>query len=143
MYHPVVIVHRDPDSSNEFETFGEIEVIDFDYGAVDLRSEDEFREWATSHLEEARLVRIRCGDEVADRIITIVADTASNYDHPVPAITYDQLADRDDLIVAKEELQTLYDYQQTRNDDENAQDLHGLDTAITVLGKLIERLPHE
>jgi hypothetical protein len=49
---------------------------------------------------------------------------------------YDQLADTDDLIVAKEELETLYDYEQNRGDE---QLLHGLDTAITVLSKLIER----
>jgi hypothetical protein len=52
---------------------------------------------------------------------------------------YDQLTDRDDLIVAKEELETLYDYEQNNGDDAT---LHGLDTAITVLRKLIERLPN-
>lgn len=52
---------------------------------------------------------------------------------------YDQLTDRDDLVVAKEELETLYDYEQNRSENEST--LHGLDTAITVLGKLIERLP--
>ena len=51
---------------------------------------------------------------------------------------YDQLTDRDDLIVAKEELESLYDYEQNHGDEKR---LHGLDTAITVLGKLIERLP--
>lgn len=52
---------------------------------------------------------------------------------------YDQLTDRDDLIVAREHLETLYDYEQNRHDNDDT--LHGLDTAITVLGKLIERLP--
>jgi hypothetical protein len=52
---------------------------------------------------------------------------------------YDQLTARDDLIVAKAELETLYDYEQNHGDDAT---LHGLDTAITVLGKLIERLPN-
>jgi len=51
---------------------------------------------------------------------------------------YDQLTDRDDLIVAREELQTLADYTQN-NWDENA--LHGLDTAIAVLSALIQKLP--
>lgn len=48
--------------------------------------------------------------------------------------------DRDDLIVAKAELGTLYDYEQNHADDAT---LHGLDTAITVLSKLIERLPEQ
>ena len=55
--------------------------------------------------------------------------------------TYDQLTDRDDLIVAKEELESLYDYEQNRHDNDDT--LHGLDTAITVLGKLIDRLPED
>lgn len=50
------------------------------------------------------------------------------------SLAYDQLADTDDLIVAKEELETLYDYEQNRGD---ASTLHGLDTAISVLAKLI------
>lgn len=53
---------------------------------------------------------------------------------------YDQLSDRDDMIVAKEELESLYDYEQNRCDESV---LHGLDVAITVLGKLIERLGDE
>ena len=56
-------------------------------------------------------------------------------------MAYDQLTDRDDLIVAREELESLYDYLQNRHTDEET--LHGLDTAIIVLEKLIERLPQD
>lgn len=51
---------------------------------------------------------------------------------------YDQLTDRDDLVVAKEELENLIAWVEMHVDDEGF--LHGLDTAIAVLGKLIERL---
>lgn len=52
---------------------------------------------------------------------------------------YDQLTDRDDLIVAKEELESLYDYKKDRGDNEDT--LHGLDVAIIVLERLIETFP--
>jgi len=54
---------------------------------------------------------------------------------------YDQLTDRDDLIVAREELEALADYAQNDSDSERL--LHGLDTAIAVLSILIDRCTAE
>ncbi len=54
--------------------------------------------------------------------------------------TYDQLTDRDDLVVAKEELEGLYAWL-SQSPTGSDKDLHGLDASITVLGKLIEKLP--
>lgn len=67
-----------------------------------------------------------------------VANRFTGDEESAPADS-DQLADTDDLIVAKEELESLYDYEQ--NNADNLDRLHGLDTAITVLARLIAKAP--
>jgi hypothetical protein len=51
------------------------------------------------------------------------------------------LTDRDDLVVAREELENLAGEIAHSGDDKGY--LHGLDTAIAVLAGLIEKLPVE
>lgn len=54
-----VLVVRDPDSANEFDTFpgvGRIEMLDVDLGAVDLDDEFIRREWVEGHLMSALAV---------------------------------------------------------------------------------------
>lgn len=43
---PIVVCHRDPDSSNEFHTFGpKVRIVDIDYGYADLSDREEFEDW--------------------------------------------------------------------------------------------------
>lgn len=52
---PIVVVTRDPDASNDYAVFGgEVETYDIDAGRMDLGDEDEFLEWAESHLGAAK-----------------------------------------------------------------------------------------
>lgn len=50
---------------------------------------------------------------------------------------YDQLHDYDDLVVAREELENLYGWL-SQSPTATPEDLHGLDTALTVLRRVIE-----
>ena len=89
----IVVCHRDPDSSNEFVTFGEpVEIIDIDYGRADLRNADEYKEWANGLLSTAThlILNLRCdGDDAAadaagDALVHIakaVTQAAENFGH--------------------------------------------------------------
>jgi hypothetical protein len=79
---PVVVVIRDPDSSNEFVTFGsKVEVYDIDLGRMNLADEDEFAQWADGHLSAAADFRLAGRNDVADAISGAVREAAANFGH--------------------------------------------------------------
>lgn len=82
----IVFCMRDPDASNDYETFGEPQpyIIDIDYGYADLRDRTEFGEWREGHLEEAKQLRQQGTPnalKAAEFMEGLVAEAASNYDH--------------------------------------------------------------
>lgn len=73
----VVIVVRDPDSSNDYTTIGRpVYCYDVDCGYADLRDPEEFAEWAEGHRASAKQMR-ESGNPImlraADEIESIVA----------------------------------------------------------------------
>lgn len=85
----VVIVIRDPDFSNEYETFGaKIEYHDIDAGASDLRDPGEFLEWAEGHLEAARDYEARGWKDVAASIRSTVASYSERFRTEPVTATY-------------------------------------------------------
>ena len=83
-----VVVIRDPDSSNEIFVFGEDDavIIDIDLGRMDLRDPEEFEDWADSQKSGVESARWK---DAAKLVKSVVAETADNFGHPVPAWTQD------------------------------------------------------
>lgn len=80
-----VVVIRDPDSSNEFHTFGDergqVVTFDLDLGYADLRDPIEFAEWAESRALDAQDTRT---GGAAALIASVVREVARENDHPIP-----------------------------------------------------------
>jgi anti-sigma regulatory factor (Ser/Thr protein kinase) len=82
-----IVCHRDPDSSNFYVKFpdkADIEIIDIDYGYMDLRDPEEFSEWKDSQLAEAEDIAGHGTPEAlacADHIRAAVTEAVSNYGH--------------------------------------------------------------
>jgi len=110
-----------------------------DTNAIRARLEQLRTEIRAERISYGEIAELQALAEHIDPSDVELLEWAGVPEHKDDEADYDQLTDRDNLIVAKEELETLYGYEQNNGDDAT---LHGLDTAITVLGKLIERLPN-
>lgn len=78
----VVIVIRDPDSSNEFVTFGvEARIIDVDFGRADLSDVEEFSDWAEGHSMEAATLRLMGEVEAAAYLSGLIEEARDNFGH--------------------------------------------------------------
>lgn len=83
-----VVVIRDPDDDNAISVFGEDDavIIDIDLGRADLRDPEEFEYWQRAHRANAVACRWK---DAAKLVKSVVAETADNFGHPVPAWTQD------------------------------------------------------
>lgn len=81
----IVVCHRDPDASNDFFTFGdEVEIIDIDYGRVDLHDPVEFKDWRDGLLTQAIQLWDRGTEEsraAYQHIVNALAEATVNYGH--------------------------------------------------------------
>lgn len=87
---PIVVVVRDPDSSNEWVVFnGEADVHDIDLGYMNLDDTDEYLEWASGHLEAADRYAGSGHGNVASFIRTRIEEAC-------PSLLTDQFGEPDD-----------------------------------------------
>lgn len=89
---PIIVCHRDPDSSNEYRTFDQDGVnpivVTLDYGADNLDDADMFKVWAQSQLVIASKLLDRDTPNAiaaAMHLIGAVSDAAANNGHSWPA----------------------------------------------------------
>lgn len=83
----VVICLRDPDSNNDYAVIGakegEVQIVDLDLGARDLRAEDEWREWADSRVDELAGLWLT-NSAAADHLERVLVDIAEDLGHTWP-----------------------------------------------------------
>ncbi len=93
----IVVVTRDPDASNDYAEFGlPVLTHDIDLGYADLSDEEEFGEWAESHLATVKQLRdldealglpeeLRPeAEQAADHIESVVRGVAERWGHSLP-----------------------------------------------------------
>jgi hypothetical protein len=74
---PIVVVVRDPDSSNDFTVFnGDVEIHDLDLGYMNLDDPEEWAEWADGHLEAAQQFE----DNGHPAVAALIRDVVHNAD---------------------------------------------------------------
>lgn len=76
---PIVVCVRDPDFANAFEVFGgEVDIIDIDLGASDLRDGDEAAEWREHHHAQVERLARRGAHDAAQAVRDRVAEALND-----------------------------------------------------------------